>query len=529
MILKNTSLTHILSAAVFCLIFVSVVFANNPNMKNNYHSNSTSVDNNTFINTNQILMFVTNHGIFGRDLSGVFGYDYGTWYPFTGNINDYTNHTVFGKYSPLYTAGLWIGGKVNNEIRVSVSEYISEFVPGPMANNTYMADQPEFKVYKLYAESLLTNPNQDYLAWPTGQGAPSDEFGHPIMKGNQMLWSVFNDANSAKHINMATTPLGIEIQMTTIADNNYASSLFLVYKIYNKGINTIDSCYLSFWSDPDVGSASDDFVGCDTLSNLWYSYNSSNSDANYGSAPPAIGFKLLYGPMVPSNGDSAYFDGNFIADYKNLSMTAFSHYFSGTDPDNSQIAYNYMRGKTRDGGQYYYLGNGISYFVSGDPVIGVGDIDTAPSDRRMMASTGPFTFAPGDSQFVMIKMSIESLVNNLVSITALKNTLNAPFYLPTDVVEDDLTLLPKSFSLNQNYPNPFNPTTQIKFSIPIRSNVTIDIFNLLGQKVKTLINKELSAGNHVVDWDASDVSTGLYIYKMTAGNFSQSKKMIFLK
>ncbi len=174
------------------------------------------IDNDTYINANRILMFVTNHGNFGRDLAGVFGNDYGTYYPYTT-----TDDIVSGLHdnSVLYCAGLWMGGKINDQIRVTVAEYDDEYVPGPMANGTFMPDNPAFKVYKLYADSLADNPNADYLNWPASQGAPVNPDGSPKMIGDQMLWMVYNDADPNQHQNDAgqTAPLGIEVQQTVWA------------------------------------------------------------------------------------------------------------------------------------------------------------------------------------------------------------------------------------------------------------------------------------------------------------------------
>ena len=86
-----------------------------------------------------------------------------------------------------------------------------------------------------------------------------------------------------------------------------------------------------------------------------------------------------------------------------------------------------------------------------------------------------------------------------------------------------------NFELNQNYPNPFNPTTKISYSIPARANVTLKVYNMLGQEVTTLVNGTEEAGRHEVNFNASDLASGLYIYKIQSGNFSQSKKMMLLK
>jgi len=89
--------------------------------------------------------------------------------------------------------------------------------------------------------------------------------------------------------------------------------------------------------------------------------------------------------------------------------------------------------------------------------------------------------------------------------------------------------LPAIFALQQNFPNPFNPSTQIDFSIPQQSNVQLKVYNTLGQLVTTLVNGNLSAGSHSVTFDARNLASGLYIYRLTAGNFTNVKKMLLLK
>ena len=89
--------------------------------------------------------------------------------------------------------------------------------------------------------------------------------------------------------------------------------------------------------------------------------------------------------------------------------------------------------------------------------------------------------------------------------------------------------LPQSFTLSQNYPNPFNPTTKIEFAIPKSENVTLKVFNILGQQVATLVNQHMDAGTYKVDFDASKLSSGLYIYRIEAGTFNSSRKMMLVK
>jgi hypothetical protein len=89
--------------------------------------------------------------------------------------------------------------------------------------------------------------------------------------------------------------------------------------------------------------------------------------------------------------------------------------------------------------------------------------------------------------------------------------------------------IPQSFSLYQNYPNPFNPTTTIKFALPIDSKVKINVYNSLGQLVETLIDKEMQSGYHEVNFNASKLASGVYLYQLQANDYVSVKKMLLLK
>ncbi len=108
------------------------------------------------------------------------------------------------------------------------------------------------------------------------------------------------------------------------------------------------------------------------------------------------------------------------------------------------------------------------------------------------------------------------------------------FGSPTDVRSVDAPSLPGSFRLGQNFPNPFNPVTEIEFDLPVRSDVTLSVFNILGQEVARLVDNELSAGSYIVDWDGTSdngnsVASGIYFYRLQAENFSNTKKMVLVK
>lgn len=111
--------------------------------------------------------------------------------------------------------------------------------------------------------------------------------------------------------------------------------------------------------------------------------------------------------------------------------------------------------------------------------------------------------------------SVQATVNTLSESVATSN--------------EPLSKIPEEFILEQNYPNPFNPSTTISFSIPQASSVKIQVYNMLGKKVGTMLNRNLTAGRHQVSFDASALSSGIYLYQIKAGNYQQTRKMTLIK
>ena len=127
----------------------------------------------------------------------------------------------------------------------------------------------------------------------------------------------------------------------------------------------------------------------------------------------------------------------------------------------------------------------------------------------------------------------EVIPNNKNSVYDLKVIAGDQEYVKS-MSQEILSSIPEEFSLGQNYPNPFNPITQMEYSLPQSSKVIISIYNVLGQEIKTLVNKEQDYGYHYVSWDGTDrlgksVASGVYFTQMRSDGFSQSKKMLLLK
>jgi hypothetical protein len=96
-------------------------------------------------------------------------------------------------------------------------------------------------------------------------------------------------------------------------------------------------------------------------------------------------------------------------------------------------------------------------------------------------------------------------------------------------ITNNQNITPENYSLMQNYPNPFNPSTKISFSLPKAGDVSLVVFDILGREVATIINNYKSAGNYTVNFDASNLSSGIYFYTLKSGNFTESKKMVLMK
>jgi hypothetical protein len=153
--------------------------------------------------------------------------------------------------------------------------------------------------------------------------------------------------------------------------------------------------------------------------------------------------------------------------------------------------------------------------------------------------TPAIAFSPGQVLFglkygplsdTLITISTGNASATAVGLTGIPG-LNALAMIdwPDAIQERPEPLMPGRFVLEQNYPNPFNPSTTIRYALPERSRVTLIVFNTLGQQVATLAEGELDAGYHEVNFDASSLASGVYLYRLTAGEHVQARKLILLR
>ena len=357
------------------------------------------------VDANSISMVVKNTGSFSYDTqNGAAGLEY---------------PKGSGK-TALFAAGLWMGALVNGKVRVSVAEYTDDWKPGAILGGGGGATpddpaKPEYKVYKLLRSYPSTAERDaalaDYNAGALPHGAPGVTVrpdGTLDILGDQMLWSVFNDLGKLgpQSGSSSALPLGVEVQLLAFAFSGASPAdrtVFLRYRFLNKGANFLNGLYIGIWADPDLGGATDDLMGSDPVRGVGYVYNGASVDEQYGSAPPALGIDMLAAPG-------------------GLGATAFRHYPNGGGPQDSVQAYNALQGLHEDGSQIIdpTTGQPTKFELAGDPVTQTGWVDTYPSDRRMLLSTGPVTMLPGTSLEGTFAIVIGQGPNRLSSVEELR-------------------------------------------------------------------------------------------------------------
>lgn len=161
-------------------------------------------------------------------------------------------------------------------------------------------------------------------------------------------------------------------------------------------------------------------------------------------------------------------------------------------------------------------------------VISTKDSSNPGAPVVMITNTTSYVwFAPG-KKYPVFEIVYSTLIFNGIPIASTK----AVNYTPVSNaigIEQISSNVPNGFSLEQNYPNPFNPETKIRFSIPAKENVRLTVFDALGREIETLVNESLAAGTYEVNFERSNLSSGVYFYKITSGNFTQTKSMVIVK
>jgi hypothetical protein len=176
------------------------------------------------------------------------------------------------------------------------------------------------------------------------------------------------------------------------------------------------------------------------------------------------------------------------------------------------------------------------FWNSGDPVLNIGWVSTVEDDMRNLQSAGPFKLVKNKEIEILVAYEVGQGDSPLNSVTVaraisdeIQNYYENNFGYPYVLDVQDRISNKLNYSLYQNYPNPFNPVTRIRYQLPQEGFVNIEIYNILGQKERTLINKFLKADTYEIEFNGSDLASGIYIYRMKVNDFITSKKMVLVK
>jgi hypothetical protein len=372
----------------------------------------------------------------------------------------------------------------------------------------------------------------------------------PAISGDQMLWWVMNDVGN-RHEYSLTPPIGLEVHVSAFAFGQGPAALrqatFYRLRLHKRSPGTLERAYVTFWSDPDLGDAADDYTGADTTRDLSYWYNADNQDGNgsggtYGVAPPAVGIQLLQGPVGTANGRDDDGDGTVDEPGERLRMTAS---IGGWDsppsggPFNGVGMYRRMQGRWNDGtpiteGGYGYGGGApvTTYTFPGDPTVPHYWSERCPNlagpcnphasgDRHAEMSSGPWTLGAGEWQEVLFAIPygrgtdhIDSIVWLRRAATQLRNAYDAGLLeavrMPGFVLEPGSPRV----GLRRPSPNPFDVVATIELTLPAAAGVRVALVDVLGREVAVLADGPHEAGVHPIEIAGAGLAPGVYLARV---------------
>ncbi len=330
--------------------------------------------------------------------------------------------------------------------------------------------------------NIAGEPDNDFAVAPGGDLVVCT----PGTKADQQTYSVFDDSK-------AENPIGLEITQKTYTWNDPPADNIVImeYIIKNVSDSLIDSIYAGLLMDWDLHSGRIDSGNYNPDSDMGYMWHGLTG------SPDVVQAKYRGICVLSEEG---------MTTHKMVSIN-----------EQSNTKYN--------------LSEGTKYQAIASNILG-GNPFNMEADFWVTVGTGPFNLAPGTMDTAVFALvAADTTLDNLIAAAAEARNM---YDIVTNIEIIDNEILPERFALDQNYPNPFNPSTTISFSLTKRSHVELSIYNLLGQKVINLIDKELSAGNYRTSWDGRDkfgdeTAGGVYFYRLKTGESSQTRKMVLLK
>ena len=476
----------------------------------------------------------------------------------------------------IFCAALWVGGlDAGRQLHIAGQTYHqggnTDFWPGPMMDSLSYSTHEDtvwnhvWIVYKSTIDSFRAGKFGHVIPpsianWP-GNGdvalgemptlAPymdSDHNGtydpskgdYPLIRGDVALYTIFNDDRGPVHTQTGGKKLGIEVHLMVYqfksADTGVNEATFMHYDFYNRSKNNYDSVYIGNWTDMDVGNGDDNYIGCDSADNFWFTYcghavNANGSGAyigekGYHSLPPAQSVAYICDTMT-----------HFMAYNNDLSVLG--------NPTTAYQYYDYLENIWRDsthsiyGGHGHGVGKASNYMFSGSvaPLTGWSEVSAGDpaGDRRGVSSTGPYTLKSMSGKSIDLALVFSQAFpgNNLGSVALAKVYVNdVKSFYNTQSYSCDRSLLDipsvsiasASVTSVLAYPNP--SSTQITFKMSSGENQYIIITDITGRTLSTLpvYNKQIQV-------NVSAYSSGIYLYNILdkSGNVLNRGKFSVVK
>jgi hypothetical protein len=407
------------------------------------------------------------------------------------------------------------------------------------------------------------------LRWPAAHGAPfmdgngdgryapdpgalpEYEPDSPVIIGHEALWTATQDASAEAQREYGIGKTGLQFHHLVWS---YAGEgcpervIFHRLRVINTMGRPFEHARFAFAAEVSLGDSDDDLVGTDSLLGITYYYNAGDSDALAGN-PAAGGYLLLQGPWVEDANEVGLFDLSLRRGIRNLPLSA-STFFTEADsmfspPDSASRDFpiqlrNAIDGLRTNGEPQVdpVSGQPVRMAVQGDPVLQSGwrdGIATAPGKRMMLFSTGPFFFAPGDTQEVIlarIGAQGETRVEDVIALRDYALCVRQHF-MGQFITTVATTPSPANFHIDAVWPQPFMHSAQGKLQLALTldapGSITLHVTDILGRSVSKKTTERLPAGSHTLPLSLpTTLSPGVYILRCSSAG-QQSLRTLQLR
>lgn len=489
----------------------------------------------------------------------------------------------------IFAASFWMGGMVDGQLRTSGTRYVQRhFRPGPVpptrgrtAPVDSLACAPYDRIYSLTEEDIRAlnargELTDNVLEWPwelgagvvDGDGVPGNynPLGgdRPALSGQQTLWWHMNDAAGERptEINgfpvQSGIPLGVELRVRAVlyrTSGDIGATPLIEVEVH--ATEPVRDAHFGVWVDADLGNFDDDYQASDSLLHLGYFYNADEADEGaegYGNRPPAVGLVFMEGPVADADGRDNDRDGQVDEPGEQLGMSSFvcSPKTSG-EPQKPEEYWANLTGLQKDGtaqregGSFYDFDRGgppTRFCYSGDPTqrgfwtmenYDGNGTSMPPADMRFLANMGPFDLEPGEPVTIAFAFPFSRGDSRLDSVRRLKSLAgqlraSGPGLLDPTVHVGEGEYIPPDTEpppgFSTPFPNPADAQTVFQLSVPVTSQVSLEVFDILGRSVAVLMDGETRPGPYRLTLDTVDLPTGVYLARFRLNHLQFTRRLV---